>query len=447
MPRVLQRRTIIYSAAFTVFLILPLVVFQLFSLEDKENPEDPLEAHAELTSQVVEESLYFGFHPDSFSVFEGEISPNEFLSSLLLPHKVPYGDIAKLEKAVSEVYSVRQLRSGRNYAVLNRDTSDGADYFIYHPNPYNYVVYSLKDSLYASVESHPVDTVIKTGAGVINHSLWMAMSEASMDKSLISKMEDAFAWVIDFYHIQEGDKFKLFYEEKQIDGEAVGIGRLLGANFIDKSGDNYAIYFENDTYSGYYDLEGRPMKRAFLRAPVKYSRISSRYNPRRLHPVLRRLRPHLGTDYAAPHGTEIYSVADGVVSKAGYTGGNGNYVKIRHDNTYETQYLHMSRFAKGIRSGTRVKQGQTIGYVGSTGLATGPHVCFRFWKNGVQVDHLKENLPPPEPMSESGLREYYVHRDGILPTIVAIEFPRENQIPVQFANESIFDPVSSLLSQ
>jgi murein DD-endopeptidase MepM/ murein hydrolase activator NlpD len=165
---------------------------------------------------------------------------------------------------------------------------------------------------------------------------------------------------------------------------------------------------------GYFDPEGRPMKKAFLKSPVAYSRISSRYNPRRFHPIQKRVKPHLGTDYAAPRGTPIRAVADGTVTKASYTRGNGVYVKIRHDRTYETQYLHMTRYAKGIAPGVRVSQGQTIGYVGSTGLATGPHVCFRFWKNGRQVNHLRENLPPPEPMAKEELPDYFAARDRIL---------------------------------
>lgn len=402
-------------------LILIPLSFLLWQPGDSEN--DGILSPENETIKEVEPNLYFGFIVDSFHIYESEIQQNEFLSNILLAHKVSYATIAELEIATRDTYSVRRLRAGRPYAILNSDTTTAADYFIYKPGAFNYVVYSLKDSLYAEVHYHPVDTVVRTGAGYIDHSLWVAMRNGGMSDALIGKMEDALAWTVDFYHIQKGDQFKLIYEERLIDGKAVGVGRLLAANFINRHGDNYAIYFENENYSGFYDLEGRPMKRAFLRAPVRYTRISSRFNPRRLHPVLQRIRPHLGTDYAAPHGTEIFSVADGVVTAASYTSGNGNYVRIRHDHVYETQYLHMSRFASGIRPGVRVKQGQVIGYVGSTGLATGPHVCFRFWKNGVQVDHLKENLPPPEPMSETDLPLYFAHRDSILPKLDAIPIP------------------------
>jgi murein DD-endopeptidase MepM/ murein hydrolase activator NlpD len=157
------------------------------------------------------------------------------------------------------------------------------------------------------------------------------------------------------------------------------------------------------------------MKRAFLKAPVKFSRISSRYSNRRFHPVLKRYKGHYGTDYAAPHGTPIVAVANGVVTATSYTKNNGNYVKLRHDDVYETQYLHMQRFARGIRPGVHVSQGDVIGYVGATGLATGPHVCFRFWKNGRQVDHLRENLPPPEPMPDEDIPAFEKVKADILP--------------------------------
>ena len=227
-------------------------------------------------------------------------------------------------------------------------------------------------------------------------------------------MEDALSSSVDFYHTRKGDEFKLIYENKYIDGELAGIGRLIGACYVNENGANYSMLYNTNDESGYFDQEGRPAKKAFLKAPVKFSRISSNYNLRRFHPIKGVTMPHLGTDYAAPYGTEIRTVADGVVTAVSYTSGNGKFVKVKHDNKYETQYLHMSRFAKGIRPGTRIRQGQTIGYVGSTGLATGPHVCFRFWKNGRQVNHLKEKLPSAQPMKASELPAFFEFRDKII---------------------------------
>jgi murein DD-endopeptidase MepM/ murein hydrolase activator NlpD len=242
------------------------------------------------------------------------------------------------------------------------------------------------------------------------------MIENGMSISLIDKMEDALAWSVDFYHAQKGDEYKLIYERKYINNKAVTVGQLLGAYYLNDKA-HYAIYWDTEHYAGYYDQFGNPTKKAFLKAPVKFSRISSRFSYNRFHPVLKRSRPHFGTDYAAAYGTPIHAVANGTVIARAYTKNNGYYVKIRHDNQYMTQYLHMQKFAKGIRKGSHVQQGQTIGYVGSTGLATGPHVCFRFTKNGRPIDHLRENFPPPEPLPQEQLEDYFVLRDSMVPII------------------------------
>jgi murein DD-endopeptidase MepM/ murein hydrolase activator NlpD len=229
-------------------------------------------------------------------------------------------------------------------------------------------------------------------------------------------MEDALQWSVDFHHLQKGDKFKLVYEQNMIEGQDVGVEQVYAAYYKNLDNEHFAVYYEHPDVNkkGYYDLEGRPMNKGFLKAPVKYSRISSGYNPNRFHPILKRRKPHYGTDYAAPYGTPIYAVGNGVVTKASRTRGNGNFVKIKHNDTYQTQYLHMQKFAKGITPGAQVKQGQVIGYVGSTGLATGPHVCFRFWKNGKQVNHLKLNFPPPKSLPVEDLPGFYEIRDDYL---------------------------------
>jgi murein DD-endopeptidase MepM/ murein hydrolase activator NlpD len=214
--------------------------------------------------------------------------------------------------------------------------------------------------------------------------------------------------------LQKGEKFKIVYESHNIDGKEIGAGLVLAARYVMEKNTINAIYYSKSAFKGYYDLEGRPLNKGFLRSPLRFSRISSYFNTARLHPILRRVRPHFGTDYAAPYGTPIMSVGNGVVLEARYSGGNGNYVKIRHDKMHTTQYLHMSRFGAGIRSGVQVQQGQTIGYVGSTGLATGPHVCFRFWKNGKQVNHLRLSFPPPEPLPKTEIPSFNKEKEGII---------------------------------
>ncbi|NND07088.1 MAG: peptidoglycan DD-metalloendopeptidase family protein [Saprospiraceae bacterium] len=371
----------------------------------------------------------FGFNMNDFHIVEDQIKPNQFLADLLLPHHVDYQTIADIAEAAKDVFDVRSLRAGKKYMVLSADATKQADYFIYEPNMLRYVVYDLRANEVRIVERE-VERVLTSSTGTIESSLWQTMMSKNLDYELAAKMEDALAWSVDFYHIQKGDHFKAYYEELFVDGVRVGVGDLFAAYFHNSNNDYYAIKYKNDKYDGFYDLQGRPMKKVFLKSPVKYSRISSRFNPRRFHPVLKRVKAHLGTDYAAPYGTPIYAVANGVVTKASRTKGNGNYVKIRHDKIYETQYLHMRRSATGISPGVQVKQGQVIGYVGSTGLATGPHVCFRFWKNGRQVNHLRLNLPEPEPMESSELPQFNVIRDALKSILDNIELNASEQLPI-----------------
>jgi murein DD-endopeptidase MepM/ murein hydrolase activator NlpD len=242
-------------------------------------------------------------------------------------------------------------------------------------------------------------------------------------------MIDVLASSVDFYHQKQGDRFKVMYEQHFVEGKAVGTGKIIAAVYERDGKEYHAFNFDKEGLScKYYDIDGRPARKAFLKSPVKFSRISSRYDLNRLHPILGYHKAHFGTDYAAPYGTPILAVADGVVAEAARRGGNGNFVKLRHDNTYETQYLHMQGFAKGIRPGAHVAQGQTIGYVGSTGLATGPHVCFRFWKNGQQVDHLRLNLPSPEPIKGEDLKQYEVVRNNLKAQLDAVPYRTSAEI-------------------
>lgn len=363
---------------------------------------------------VVEPTLRFGFALDTLKALEGTIQSGDFLGNLLHRYGMDYTSIETLVERSKGQFDVKDIRQGKTYMVLAKDDLEHADYLVYEPSVYEYIVFHLKGDLRAERVKREVTTQIRTAGGVIESSLWDAMVENGMSYEITSKMEDALQWSIDFHHIQKGDEFKLVFDEDYIKGEPVGVGKVHAAYYKTGEKEYYAIYFQDTEHKGYYDLEGRPMNKGFLKAPVKFSRISSYYNLNRFHPILKRVRPHLGTDYAAPYGTEIYAIGDGVVLEASYTNGNGNYVKIRHDKTYETQYLHMQKFAKGIHAGVHVTQGQVIGYVGSTGLATGPHVCFRFWKNGVQVNHLNLEFPPPKPLPEESMPKFQEVRDSLL---------------------------------
>lgn len=367
-------------------------------------------------------TLKYGFALDTFHVQQDTFRRGQYLGDILLQHKIDYPTIQQLAANADSVFKINRFRVNHAYTVLSRDTAQGGDYFVYEPNVYEYVVFELKDDLTVRKVKRPISTKRYAKGGTITSSLWAAMSELGAGPDLFVKLEDALQWSVDFHRIQKGDRFKAVYDENFIDGEPVGAGMVHAAYYKSGEAEFYAIYYgESEEHAGYYDLEGRPMNKGFLKSPVKASRISSPYNPNRFHPILKRRRPHLGTDYAAPHGTPIRAVGDGVVTIASYTNGNGNYVKIKHNDTYQTQYLHMSGFAKGIGPGVHVKQGQTIGYVGATGLATGPHVCFRFWKNGRQVNHLRLSFPPPEPLPKSELQKFFAKRDHYLEQLQHIE--------------------------
>ncbi|MBY5960154.1 peptidoglycan DD-metalloendopeptidase family protein [Membranicola marinus] len=362
---------------------------------------------------------------------EGLIKQGAVLSEIFSSLGIGISTLHKLLEAGQDVFEVRSLRAGKKYKLLTEKTSQEPAYFIYEQDAINYYIFDLKDMSGIEKGQNPVDTVHRAFAGLIQSSLWNAFSDYEIESRqipvLTSKMEDAMAWSVDFHHVQPGDQFKLIYDEYFVEGESVGIGEMKAAYFQTSGKDYYAFKYNNGTYDGYFSADGRPMKKAFLKAPVKFSRISSRYNLNRFHPILKRTKAHLGTDYAAPYNTEILATADGVIERIGRTRGNGNFIKIKHDKTYSTQYLHMNKFASNMKKGVHVKQGEVIGYVGSTGLATGPHVCYRFWKNGKQVDPLRQNLPEPEPMDPAMMPEFNLAKEALQKQLEAIDV----EVPAQ----------------
>ena len=254
--------------------------------------------------------------------------------------------------------------------------------------------------------------------------------EKDADPELVEKLSEVYAWQIDFYHIQKGDKYKVIYEEKYVDNRPVGIGNVLGAYFNYHGEEFYAIQFDDGGGEQYFDESGKSLRKAFLKAPLKFSHITSRYSMHRYHPIEHRVKPHLGTDFAAPTGTPIHSTGDGIVTEATYSRFNGNFVKIKHNSVYSTQYLHMSKIASGIHPGVAVKQGQVIGYVGMTGEATGPHVCYRFWKNGRQVDPFRQKFPSSKPVNTEYAAQFDSTKELIIGELDTIQFQDQ-----QFAND------------
>jgi len=448
--RNINRPTLLLIAALSLFSVFASTLVLQYPMQGSikasmVNPEVALSAFP-----ATVPNIRYGFALDTFQVIEDSIRSGEYLGSILGRNKMSYGDIDELVKNADGIFSVSSLRVNKPYLLLNRDTATGPDYFIYEPSVYVYYLFDLKQKSVKKVE-RPVIYESNSISGVIESSLWAAMTEAKASPALFAKMEDALQWSIDFTRIQKGDQFKLVYDQAFIDGEKVGVGMVHAAYYKTENNDFHAIYFEDNTNpnnTGYYDLEGRPLNSGFLKSPIKSSnfRISSSYNLRRFHPVLKRVKPHYGTDYAAPYGTPIQAVGAGVVVKAGYTKGNGNYVKIKHDDTFQTQYLHMQKFATGIKVGSHVKQGQVIGYVGSTGLATGPHVCFRFWKNNRQVNHRALQLPPAQPLKADlmpafiEIRDHYMEQ---LDKLLLKQLPVEVKSPLpDEVGESVAEKIS-----
>jgi murein DD-endopeptidase MepM/ murein hydrolase activator NlpD len=365
---------------------------------------------------VINPTVKYGFALDTFHVMQDKIKPGDMFTDMLMKRGLTYLQAEELSKSVKSSYDFEKIQDGKPYLTLTKDPALGYDYFIYEPDNRRYFIVDLKNVTIKEIKRE-IKIQEFEASGKINDNLWESMVDNGFSYALTDMVEDALKYKVDLRKFQKGDEYKLIWEEEFAEGQSIGIKSLKGAYFKQKDEDSpiYAIYFDNGKgEKGWYGKDGLPLRDGFLKSPLKYSRISSHYNLKRLHPILGYVRPHFGTDYAAPHGTPILSVADGVVSEARYSGGNGNYVKVRHMKPYESQYLHMSRFAKGLKPGTRVKQGQIIGYVGSTGLATGPHVCFRFWKHGTQVNHLREKLPQVSTFSTADRAEFKKVSDSII---------------------------------
>lgn len=398
-------------------LTLLLVIFVYFVSCQHSAPE-PSTASASLLSGLPAPPIKrlaegkYGLPLDDYTVEKLTIKRNQFLADILGTHDVAYTKVDAMARKSKEVFDVRKMKAGNPYLVL-KNQANQVDYFIYEINQADYVVYDLRDEVAVTMGRKPTMVIEQEASGVIYSSLYQTIQENNLDVNLASLLEDVYAWSLDFFHTQKGDWFKVIYDEEFVEGQSMGIKTIKSAVFHTGEQDFFAFHFDKNGQTGFYDEKGQSLRKAFLRAPLKYSRISSGFSYRRFHPVLKRYRSHLGVDYAAPKGTPIRSVGDGVVTKASYTSGNGRFVKVQHNSTYATQYLHMSGFAKGMKPGKAVKQGDIIGYVGSTGLATGPHLCFRFWKNGKQVNPRVIDAPPTEPITHDNEGLYVELKDNM----------------------------------
>ena len=376
--------------------------------EDKSAEAGFNKGDAEIVQE--EKKIEFGFDINDYIVKRDTIQSGDSFGEILQRNNIGYPAIFEIAEATKDTFDITKLHPGKPYTLLyakdsQNDSLPSPNTFIYQNSQEEYVVIGLKDSIHAYTDRKPIKYVEKTATGIIESSISNTLEEKGLSQKLAHKMaDDIYAWTIDFRRLQKGDRFKVIYTDKYIDDTIYAGVHNVKAAYFEHNGDSlYAFQFETDSIKGivdYFNEDAKNLRRAFLKAPVKFSRISSRFNlKRRIAVYGYKVRPHKGTDFAAPIGTPIMATANGTVVESTRRGGNGKFVKIRHNATYSTQYLHMQR--QNVKKGEYVKQGDVIGWVGMTGNTGGPHVCYRFWKNGKQVDPFKQKLPEAEPISDS----------------------------------------------
>ncbi|MFN4298238.1 MAG: M23 family metallopeptidase [Thermaurantimonas sp.] len=399
-----MNKKVLKQTAVILLFLFALISFKLIINKISTSEEAEVE-------EIAEEPEIF-FHGLSLSEYDTAtliIRSGDILPKALTRANIDEATAQRVSMLAMKYLRPAEIIPGQAIRVFVSRADSLPTYAVYEVNPAKKVVMRLTDSLYAYQELKQVETSQRTIGAIIQSSLYQDLVDQGVPATVVVRLADLYSWSIDFFKIQPNDSIKLIYEQRMVDDSIpMGTGRILAAVLYHKNKPHYGFYYRSadGAIDGYYNEQAEALRSFFLKAPLNFFRITSRYNLRRFHPVLKTTRPHLGTDYAAPHGTPIMTTADGTIEAMGYTAGNGNYVKVKHNQTYSTQYLHMSRFQPGLRVGSRVKQGDVIGYVGSTGLATGPHVCYRFWKNGKQVDPLSIDLPVAKPMDDKYKAEY-----------------------------------------
>lgn len=387
---------------FSIFLF----AFFLFSACNEDKAKEIVKTVEVPMPKLVKK---FGYVLQDYKVIEDTIRNGDSFGEILHDNKVDYSEVYNIVEAVKDTFNVAKLITGKPYVILaKKDTTEKAQVFVYQPSLTEYVVIDFTDTISFNFTKKEIKTVVKTATGRIKSSLSEAMDEKGLDYALVNEMADIYAWTIDFFHLQKKDNFKVIYEEKYVDDTIyAGLGEIKAAYFEHQGEPFYAFNYVNDSTKqihDYYDENAKSLRRQFLKAPLDFGRISSRYNLKRYIRYYGRVKPHRGTDFAAAIGTPIMSTANGTVIESAYRGGNGNYVKIRHNSVYTTQYLHMRK--RLVKKGDFVKQGDVIGTIGMTGNTSGPHVCYRFWKNGKQVDPFKQKLPSAKPIKPELKEEY-----------------------------------------
>ncbi len=413
---------------FIAFLVVCLVVISCTDTVEKE------EKVPEVIKPVLNE---YGLLTDSLEEISGTIGNGDSFGKIAYKYGVGYSTIQKIQDNYKDVFDISKVKRGNDYKLyLLNDSLKTLKYFVYEFDKRDFVVFELVDTISVRSNSKEITVKEKEFTGIIDHSLYKTLDDANKSPVLALKLSEIFAWQIDFWAIQEGDRFSVLYDEEYIGEEFYSIGEIKVAKFVHRNEEYNAIKFDTDKDNGFYDEAGHSLRKAFLKAPLKFSRISSHFSNSRLHPILRIRRPHHGIDYAAPTGTPVVSVGDGIVIKRKYSGGAGNFVKIKHNSTYQSGYMHLSKYAKGLHVGSKVKQGDVIGYVGSTGLSTGPHLDFRFYKNGTPINYLNMKFPPSIPVSKEHRNKFVAIKDSLLQRLAVLSNEVEKDTVLTAKNDN-----------
>lgn len=405
-----KKKQIIFSSLLGVVLLV--VIF----MPKREGEMVSLDEVDVTDSTEVQEIVYkYGIPVHDYDVDYGVVKRNQSLSAILGAHGLNSRQIHDLGQRAKGVFDVRKIRGGQAYAFFSRkDSLATPEYFVYEADPRSYVVFQLKGDYEVTIGKYPVSWKRKEVKGSVQSSLWNAMVSCDTDPLLAVELSRIFGWSIDFFGLQREDEFRVIYEQECVEGQELPNFNIVGAVFRHADSSYYAIPFLQNGEILFFNEHGKSLEGAFLKAPLDYFRISSRFSNSRFHPVLKKYRAHHGVDYAAPVGTPVYAIGAGTVIAKGYqANGGGNYLKIKHNGTYTTTYMHLSRFEKGIKVGSKVAQKEVIGYVGSTGLATGPHLDFRVFENGRPVNPLTIKSQPKEPVKSENLAQFHVLRDTI----------------------------------
>lgn len=414
-----------YPAITLIIFIVAAVALAIFIFSCKGKNSEAGGDEAAEQAQIL-----YGIDYTGMICEDGTIGSGQTISTIFAQYGIGPAVTDRAEKVCRDIFNLRNIRAGNNYTVfLTDDSLSMLKHFVYEQSLTDYLVISFEgDSVSVRQDHKDVTVKRRVGETTIESSLWNAMVAKDMSPALAMELSEIYAWSIDFFGLQKGDHIKVLYDEQYVDTTRVGVGRIWGAVFTHQGKDYYAIPFKQDDRISYWDENGQSLRKSMLKAPLSYTRISSHFSNARVHPIYKTVRAHHGVDYAAPSGTPVMAVGDGtVVTKGWDSKGGGNYIKIKHNTRYTTGYLHLKGFAKGIAVGKRVSQGQVIGYVGSTGASTGPHLDYRVWQNGSPINPLKMVSQPAEPVSKANMRDFEFVRDRILAELRG-ELPENQRI-------------------